>query len=1051
MSNFNNLWNNWYSKKILTEMKARTANRVVAVSKRIKEEAGLEGLNDSYTRMAAFPELFGDKLRIVVQSQENELVIMSKYLGSLQQLVAANLKDKKEKGFLKPPYFGSSFITDQTIVKETKRRLQEDGGGTYEIDVVYYQPTLIIQYVNMQEQEKKEIFSLLKAFNKFKMKEAADYWSKIQSKYTKDKDFITNLTTQWFTINKNDQEQKTKLGGKAKAIVYSRAPIDVLRMSDHPMISSCHSQGGGFFQCAVQEAIRGGAIAYSVNQEDIQQIIDEDRLQDIEIFEDQQRGVKGINPDGRIRIRRMFDIDTKQEYALPEIRVYGQPPATFQNSVLSWSAENQKSKFTNLETGEFQLPNIIDAIRVGGSYEDNYAPDLYNRLAKKVANSFGIKDEDVPNSTFYVKSVTVDEGLDLMTPCERDSRNIRNEMVSFDMTNLEDYKIICKNNDKTGIAYTSLNATEDFNDEFNDEFVAIEINLKYEIYENLIKGKLKTPLNNDIIKQIINKGGEISPDFYFYKLYKLLKLEGTEFKPRAAKSMRTSARVVFEADVNLTFKTVEELRTLKNEIFSYDKDADNYKNFEKAGIELGFIEREPFDTAYAKRLFRDVNNSDYMFHYDNTYGSTVLLSPPSESSRSERSKAYDRGNLKQTDMFPTIYNGFLEGIVEYFYVYSIPKEALRASLKYPTKETHPNAVVNRALRLEANRKKEEIIRDIQKVVYDMPDKIINSFGKLAQSIMEFGATVRNPEVIINNETGEVDIERDIQIAFTLKINLLRNLNYDNQEKALKLVEYFYNNFYKFRDNLEEQLIEVLTQKSGPLVKNLMSDAYLKGVKGEKPLAEPIPDIKVEDISNIVKQLEQPVIEKARESWEDSNGVSIDLKVPFFATITDEQMIRVYYSSTTNYKKVNPLEENLFYLDFKLEYFKSAITTYLLLKCPMIYEHASITDLNIEALNMEEIIESLAQTIVFTYYRAKAVKTTYKEQEKYLAGKESQMVFDMNKETKELTQTREKAKKAKVAPIATDTEDEKQMKMFERKVNKKLIKERLIKWYKRNSQ
>ena len=1046
MSNFNNLWNNWYSKKVLTEMKARTANRVVAVSKRIKEEAGLEGLNDSYTRMAAFPELFGDKLRIVVQSQENELVIMSKYLGSLQQLVAANLKDKKEKGFLKPPYFGSSFITDQTIVKETKRRLQEDGGGTYEIDVVYYQPTLIIQYVNMQEQEKKEIFTLLKAFNKFKMKEAADYWSKIQSKYTKDKDFITNLTTQWFTINKNDQEQKTKLGGKAKAIVYSRAPIDVLRMSDHPMISSCHSQGGGFFQCAVQEAVRGGAIAYSVNQEDIQQIIDEDRLQDIEIFEDQQRGVKGINPDGRIRIRRMFDTDTKQEYALPEIRIYGILPASFQNSVLSWSAENQKSKFTNLETGEFQLPNIIDAIRVGGSYEDNYAPDLYNRLAKKVANSFGIKDEDVPTSNVYIKSVTVEEGMDLMTPCERTSRNIRNEMVSFDMTNLEDYKTICKNNGKTGIAHSRKSGTEDFNEEFNEEFVAIEINLKYEIHENNIKGKLKTELNNDIIKQIINKGGEISPDFYFYKLYKFLNLEGTEFKPR-----RSGTRLVFEADVNLTFKTVEELRTLKNQIFSYDIDADNYRNFEKAGIELGFIERQPFDTAYAKRLFRDVNNSDYMFHYDNAYGSTVLLSPPSEASRSERTKAYDRGNLKQTDMFPTIYNGFVEGIVEYFYVYSIPKEALRASLKYPTKKTHPDGVIYRALRIEANRKKEEIIRDIQKVVYNMPDKIINSFGKLAQSIMEFGGTVRNPEAIINNETGEVDIERDIQIAFTLKINLSRNLNYDNQEKALKLVEYFYNNFYKFRDNLEEQLIEVLTQKSGPLVKNLMSDAYLKGIKGEKPLADPIGEVKQEDIPNILKQLEQPIIKKARESWEDSNGVSIDLKVAFFATlIEDEQSIRVYYSSTNSYNKVNPLEY-LFYLDFKLEYFKTAISPYLLIRSPMIYQHTSISDLNIQTLNMEEIIESLADTIVSTNYRVKAVKTTYKEQEKYLAGKESQMVFDMNKETKELTQTREKAKEAKVAAIATDTEDKKQMKMFERKVNKKLIKERLIKWYKRNSQ
>jgi hypothetical protein len=1052
MSNFNNLWNNWYSTKVLTEMKKRTRDRVVAISKKIKEEAGLEGLNDSYTRMAAFPEIFGDKLRIVVEAKDSELVIMSKYLGSLQQLVAASLKDKKEKGFLKPPYFGSSFITDQTIVKETKRRLQEDGGGTYEIDVAYYQPTLIIQYVNMQEQEKKEIFSLLKAFNKFKMKEAADYWGKIQSKYTKDKDFINNLTTQWFAINKSHEERKTKFGGKQKAIVYSRAPIDVLRMSDHPMISSCHSQGGGYFQCAVQEAVRGGAIAYSVNQEDIQKIIDEDRLQDIEIFEDNERGVKGINPDGRIRIRRMFDTDTKQEYALPEIRVYGQPPASFQNSVLSWSAENQKSKFTNLETGEFQLPEIKNAIRVGGSYEDNYAPDLYNRLAKKVANSFGIKDEDVPTSNVYIQSVTVDEGLDLMSNCERISRNIRNEMVTFDMTTIANYKIICKNNGKTGIAFTREGRIEDFNDEFNDEFVAIEFNLKYEIHENNIKGKLKTELNNDIIKQIINKGGETSPDFYFYKLYKFLNLEGTEFKPR-----KNGQHLIFEADANLTFKTVEELRTLKNEIYNYDNDDNNYRNFERAGIALDFIEMQPFDTAYAKRLFRDVKNSDYMFYYESAYGSyngsTVLLAPPSESSRSERTKAYDRGDLKQVDMFPSTYNGFLEGIMEYFYVYSIPKEALRASLKYPTKERHPDGVLYRSLKMQADRKKDEIIKDIQKVVYNMPDKIINSFGRLAQSIIEFGPTVRNPEVIINNETGEYDIEKDIQIAFTLKINLSTSLSSDNQEKALKLVEYFYNNFYKFRDNLEEQLINDLKQKGSQLVKNLMSDAYLKGIKGEKPLVEPIAEIKKEDIPNIMKQLEQPVIQQARESWENSNGVTTDRKIPFFATITNEQMIRVYYSSTTNYKKINPLEENLYYLDFNIELFKSNTGTYLLIKCPMIFQYTSISDINIQGLNMEDIIADLASTIVNTYYRAKAYNTTYQEQEEYLAGKESQMVFDISKETKELIQTRQKAKATKAdkdAVIAATTEDEKQMKMFERKMNKKLIKERLIKWYKRNS-
>ena len=115
-----------------------------------------------------------------------------------------------------------------------------------------------------------------------------------------------------------------------------------------------------------------------------------------------------------------------------------------------------------METGEFQLPEIKNAIRVGGSYEDNYAPELYNRLAKKVANSFGIKDEYVPTSNVYIKSVTVEEGMDLMTPCERTSRNIRNEMVSFDMTNLENYKTICKNNGKTGIAHSRKSGTEDF-------------------------------------------------------------------------------------------------------------------------------------------------------------------------------------------------------------------------------------------------------------------------------------------------------------------------------------------------------------------------------------------------------------------------------------------------------------------------------------------------------------------------------------------------------------------------------------------------------------
>ena len=61
MAQYDKLWNKWYSNKILNEMAPKIANRVVAVSDQIKQKAGLEGLNDSYTRMAAFPEIFGDK------------------------------------------------------------------------------------------------------------------------------------------------------------------------------------------------------------------------------------------------------------------------------------------------------------------------------------------------------------------------------------------------------------------------------------------------------------------------------------------------------------------------------------------------------------------------------------------------------------------------------------------------------------------------------------------------------------------------------------------------------------------------------------------------------------------------------------------------------------------------------------------------------------------------------------------------------------------------------------------------------------------------------
>ena len=113
------------------------------------------------------------------------------------------------------------------------------------------------------------------------------------------------------------------------SIVISRHPVDVLRMSDHRNIQSCHSEGNSHFHCAIKEAKSAGAIAYIVETQDLDDVDVED---DNEIFEDDDRGVDGIEPVGRSRMRRFdktgtFTSDEKYSLLIPEKRIYGQDMA----------------------------------------------------------------------------------------------------------------------------------------------------------------------------------------------------------------------------------------------------------------------------------------------------------------------------------------------------------------------------------------------------------------------------------------------------------------------------------------------------------------------------------------------------------------------------------------------------------------------------------------------------------------------------------------------------------------------------------------------------
>jgi len=168
------------------------------------------------------------------------------------------------------------------------------------------------------------------------------------------------------------------------SIVYSRAPIDVLRMSDFQNIQSCHSPGHEYFHCAKQEVKNGGFIAFVIKTEDLKDLeemgID---LQDPEVFLDDKRLQDGIEPVSRVRIRRFqyespFDNETRY-MAAAEQRTYGKRFPGFVEKVEDWlrSVQPEVQKMVDSK-GRFADWDTI--VRVGGSYGDTHDDEVLDSL-----------------------------------------------------------------------------------------------------------------------------------------------------------------------------------------------------------------------------------------------------------------------------------------------------------------------------------------------------------------------------------------------------------------------------------------------------------------------------------------------------------------------------------------------------------------------------------------------------------------------------------------------------------------------------------------------
>ncbi len=218
-------------------------------------------------------------------------------------------------------------------------------------------------------------------------------------------------------------------------VVYSRAPIDVLRMSDHGT-HSCHAPDGLYFNCALADAMLRAGIAYLITDEDYKKI--ENNLQAPEIFKDKDRSVDGIQPLARIRIRAVID-SSGNTIAVPSAKIYGtekfRTSKEFVTQVLDWAKKQDISHFNW---------NSILKLR-GGSYQDS-GHDVATYIRKIWGKDVHVSiaaDEERHNEDEGDMGVEQDHGREHMMDALRESISLENWDQTLIWDDASDANDIC--------------------------------------------------------------------------------------------------------------------------------------------------------------------------------------------------------------------------------------------------------------------------------------------------------------------------------------------------------------------------------------------------------------------------------------------------------------------------------------------------------------------------------------------------------------------------------------------------------------------------------
>jgi len=273
------------------------------------------------------------------------------------------------------------FTTRKVTQKQT--RLAADGGGEVEIE-------LELPVLDMKKQTEKVIpkgpragetvmqstsMSLGKVVQKFGTGDDQEWWSKHQNSLREMKNVQDYFLKPWMNDFKSLDQRPV--------VILTRHPIDVARMSDFGMTRSCHSEGSSHFNCAIDESKGHGMVAYLIKGEDWEKI--KGKLNHDEIFADSDADIEGIEPVARVRIRKLFNKDTEEEFATVERRVYGIDIPDFLPTVTRWAREKQQDMWMG-EDGKIDASRLNhddgEWVLVGGDHLDTQVDDQLTAMFK---------------------------------------------------------------------------------------------------------------------------------------------------------------------------------------------------------------------------------------------------------------------------------------------------------------------------------------------------------------------------------------------------------------------------------------------------------------------------------------------------------------------------------------------------------------------------------------------------------------------------------------------------------------------------------------------